>query len=152
VSGAVIDSRVLARVRAYAEDPAHWYEPKREWVESGQVPDELIPGNIPGHVAQLGPSRAVFSWTRGFHGELVRHLSVSGGALEKYPTPHAAFTVATMLGFTGGKPEGAPITLGPGSDWLIAQGGMWNGRGVITIAQPIPPEEVERAQRGSSVQ
>lgn len=152
MSGAVIDSRVLARVRAYAEDEAHWYFPEREWAVSGRAPDDVIPGNIPGHVAELGPSRAVFSWTQTPNGNMWRHLSMSGGAPEKYPTPAAAFTVATMLGFTGGLPQGSPLTQKPGPDWAIQEGGLWSGRGVIVIAQPIPLDEVERARARSNAQ
>lgn len=144
MSGAVIDSRVIARVRRFAEDPAHWYRPELAWCQPGaDVPEHLIPGNIPGHVAELGPCRAVFSWSQNPGDRLMaRHLSISGSGPGLYPSPAAAFAVATLFGFTGGEPSGSPVTLRPGADWYMGQGGLWEGRGVIIIGQPIPAVEL----------
>lgn len=117
-----------ARVRAYAEQPEHVYTPG---------PVTLTPGDQPDHVFESGNHRVVYSITRDADaGTLYRHMSVSliGAAPGKHAVPPAVFTLATYLGFTGGKTH-IDITIVPGDDWGIDAQVRDDGLGIIVVVQ-----------------
>lgn len=90
--------------------------------------DGTVPGDNPDHVAQLDTFRCVFTFTHD-KGQVFRHLSISvpGG---KFPHQFAAWTIATMFGFTGwdGKSSNVP------SGWLC---GLNEHDRCIVVAQEI---------------
>src|SRR5262245_22969914 len=102
----LIDDKARAevgRVVAYAMD--HPYRPGA---------GSPVPGDDPGHVVYLLTYRCVFTFTH-IAGRVIRHLTISVPAKEKYPNPIAAFHIAEMFGFTG-YDEKKPDT--PGPDWM----------------------------------
>jgi hypothetical protein len=106
-----------ARLRAYAEQPEHYYTP---YVDSA-------PGDKPEFVIQLDTYKVVFTITKSpSDGALVRHLSVSIPA-KGYANPVAVFAIADLLGFTGW--NGADKA---GKDWTV---GMHETEHCIVVAQ-----------------
>lgn len=77
-----------ARVISYAME--HPYHPRQ---------GAPVPGDDPGHVAELNTFRAVFSFTV-MQGQTFRQLSISvpGGL---WPNPWAVCMIAELFGFTG---------------------------------------------------
>ncbi len=101
--------RALTELAAFAEQEANWYRVGR---------DAWVPGDRPEYVRHLDTYRIVFTITVMPDGMRFRHLSMSvvGAPPGKYPHQIVVFTVATMLGFEGGK-SGRDITIAPGPDW-----------------------------------
>jgi hypothetical protein len=99
----------VARVVAYAMD--HPYFPNRPIdIASGA---SLIPGDDPGHVANLSTYRCVFTFTH-LNDRVHRHLTISVPRPGMYPNMIAAFMIAELFGFTGYN-EQEPGR--PGPDW-----------------------------------
>jgi hypothetical protein len=106
VRALLIDERVKARVArlvAFAEGN-HYHVGK----------SEMIPGDDPRHVLDIGSYQCVFSFTVGPDGSLWRHLSISVPG-PKYPNPIAFNVIAELFGFTGwdGTSEQPP------QDWMF---------------------------------
>lgn len=106
--------RRVASLRAFAEDPEHWYHlDVSDWV----------PGDLPEYVANVSGFRCVFTWTRDAKVRRVfRHLSVSVDRAQqgKFPHPAALYMLADLFGFTG-LDIGASARAGfaPPGDWSI---------------------------------
>jgi hypothetical protein len=101
----------VARVVAYAMD--HPYFPNRsvDIAKGGS----LIPGDDPGHVANLNTYRCVFTFTH-IGGRVLRHLTISIPRAQHFPHPIAAFMIAELFGFIG-YDEKKPDR--PGPDWYV---------------------------------
>jgi len=78
-----------ARIVSYAMDHPYY---------SGRA-GQPVPGDNPNYTAKFDSYRAVFTFTH-HGGEVYRHLSLSVPS-SRYPHLAAAFTIATMFGFTG---------------------------------------------------
>ena len=96
----------VARVRDFAEQEAHWYEPY-------EGDRRHVPGDDDRHVCMLGTYRCVFSITRVPTGRW-RHLSISVPG-KFYPNPYAVFTIAELFGFTGWDQKSVHAP----KDWLL---------------------------------
>lgn len=109
--GLVLDQAVKDRVKAqvaWADRPENWYRPDR---------DQEPPGDNPAYILTLEVGfRCVYSQTV-TKGKRLRHLSISVNSA-KYPHQYAAYTIATMFGFTGGRIENE-ATIAPGDDWMF---------------------------------
>jgi hypothetical protein len=95
----------VARVVSYAMD--HPYFPA--------IGGKLVPGDDPGHVANLDTYRCVFTFTH-IGGRVLRHLTISIPRPGMLPNVIAAFFIAELFGFTGYNIEEASK---PGPEWLI---------------------------------
>jgi hypothetical protein len=92
-----------------------------------------VPGDNPDFVVHLDTYRCVFTFTVADAPDddfIFRHLSISVPAEGKYPHPMAAFTIATLFGFTGwdGITEAMP------DSWA---GGPYEEDGCVILAQPL---------------
>ncbi len=137
----------LAQLKAMAEQTRNWYV-----VGQSACP----PGDLPRHVVRLSQMTCVFSITvmnsPSGH-QTYRHASFSLAVEGKTPNSIAIFTVAHMLGFTGG--EVAPssdgheleIVLSPSKDWQI---GVKDG--VVTLAQVLGLAELAELARSLRLQ
>lgn len=94
----VIDETTIADVRRvldFAGEPENYY-----LIGPGGFSFQKPPGDDPRHVAHLRVGfRVVFSFTRSPDRKLYRHLSISVDS-SKMANPFAAFTIATLFGFT----------------------------------------------------
>lgn len=92
----------------WAERPENWYHPER---------DQEPPGDNPAYVLMLEMGfRVVYTHTA-MQGRNYRHLSVSVEGT-KYPNEIAAYTLATLFGFTGGH-QVQDATAQAGKDWQM---------------------------------
>lgn len=109
--GLILTDAVRQQVRdqaAWADRPENWYRPDG---------DQQPPGDNPAYTLLIEVGfRAVYTTTV-IKGDRFRHLSISVDG-PKYPNQIAAFTIATMFGFTGGA-EDRGATLAPGDDWMM---------------------------------
>ncbi len=136
----------IAQLKATAEQTSNWYV-----VGQSACP----PGDLPRHVLVLSQMRCVFSITvmnsPAGH-QTYRHASfslpVSCG--DKTPSPIAIFTVAHMLGFTGGEmlptgDETLVVVLSPAKHWQIGV-----SDGVVTLAEHLGLEELAALAAGQA--
>ncbi len=122
----VLNDEITQKIKtqvAWANDPANWYQPEK---------DAEPPGDNPAYVMMLEVGyRVVYTMTVA-KGQRFRHLSISVDG-PKFPSPEAAFTIATLFGFTRGIEENG-VTMKIGKDWMMQMG--VDGRSVV-IAQRI---------------
>jgi hypothetical protein len=94
-----------------------------------------VPGENENFVTKLGTYRCVFTFTVGEDDKtgpaLFRHLSISIPVEGQYPHPAAAFTIATLFGFTGW--DGKTTDEIP-HNWA---GGADEEEGCVVLIQPI---------------
>lgn len=125
--GLVITDEIKQKIKdqvAWAEKPENWYYPEL---------DPKPPGDKPKFVMHLEVGyRVVYTLTAMTKGKF-RHISISVPS-SKYPHQVAAFTIATMFGFTGGG-EVEGMTLEPGKDWMMH---VNKNEHCIVIAQEVP--------------
>lgn len=126
----------VGRLRAFAEDRAHWYYP---WVQG-------LPGENPGYVLDAGTLRIVFTWTVIDHPEtsgVFRHLSVStrmgAPGSERLPNQIMTYTVAHLLGFTGARLSG-DLAVSPGTTWQIEISGPEAAIPHVMVVERAPSE------------
>jgi len=128
----------LAELKATAEQTRHWY------VEGQSA---CPPGDLPRHCVKLSQMMCVFSITvmnsPSGH-QTYRHASFSLpiAGEGKTPNPIAIFTVAHMLGFTGGEvcpsvDDAFEVVLSPAKNWQI---GVKDG--VVTLAEALGLKEL----------
>lgn len=108
----------VARVVSHAMD--HPFYPGRS----------ATPGDDPHFVALLNTYRTVFTFTH-IDDRVYRHLTISVPVTGKYAHPVAAFTIASLFGFTG-YDDSKPLK--PGEDWLVDTNENENS---IVLAQEI---------------
>ncbi len=138
----------IAELKATAEQTCNWYI-----VGTSPCP----PGDLPRHVIDLSQMKCVFSITvmdSPTGHQTYRHASFSlpYAAEGKTPNPIAIFTVARMLGFTGGElcPTGdgaLEVVLSPAKHWQM---GVENG--VVVLGEALDLEalsELAKAQVAS---
>lgn len=130
----------IAAVKRVAENVFNWYI-------AGHSDQE--PGDRPQHVFEIGGVKCVFSITlyKGIAGwQHYRHASFSlpQPSGEKTPNPIAIFTIAHLLGLTGGEiapteeDADVPTVLSPARDWQV---GVQDG-GVVVVAQLLDPSSM----------
>lgn len=103
-----IKSRIAAQVE-WANRPENRYR-------AGVDPEP--PGDNPACIMNLEHGfRVVYSRTLAPDGSEWRHLSISVEGT-KYPNQMAAYSIATLFGFTGGE-QVEDVTVKPGEDWMF---------------------------------
>lgn len=143
MSSLVMDEDFRARCSALLEW-AHMPENYYRAPDIGTPPPPDMPGLNPNHRMQNGRYRIVYSVTVCADRRLYRHLSVSVPGPRKLPHPVAVFTVAGMLGFTGGGEgeDGHGVIEHPGDDWQV---GVNEDEWCVVVAQ-----EMERSPLDAS--
>jgi hypothetical protein len=125
--GLLLNDEVTKRIKdqvAWAERQENWYRPQK---------DKEPPGDNPAYVLMIEMGfRVVYTHTV-IEDHHYRHLSISVEGT-KYPHPIAAWTIATLFGFTGGVEE-HEMTTEPGKDWLMQ---VRQEERCVVIAQEIP--------------
>jgi len=119
----VIDDAAKARVKEVLD----FAMKKENWWTLGEG---TPPGDREGFVTELDTFRVVFSITV-VEGKPHRHISIS--VPRNLPHPIAAFTIAGMFGFTGGKQEN-DVCVGPGPDWQV---GPHEKERAVMMLQPL---------------
>ncbi len=103
------ERKAVNELVAFASKKENWYDPsKHNW----------SPGDREEYRIILTTYRTVFTFTKMPNKPVFRHLSISVPS-GKLPHELAAYTIAEMFGFTGGKEERG-IIVAPGKDWQIA--------------------------------
>ena len=124
----VIDSFAKAQAQKvvdYASKPGNWF-----LMDADGIPKSDPPGNNPRLTLRLNTYRCVFSYTR-LETKLWRHLSISIPEAGMYASPHAAYEIAQLFGFTGW--DGTSISLPKG--WMVDSNSVDN---CIVLMQEIP--------------
>ncbi len=142
----VMDDDFRARcknLREWAHLPENYYIAPED--QSGPPPAGT-PGYNPNHRMQNGRYRIVYSVTVAPDRSQYRHLSVSVPG-NKLPNTTAVFTVAAMLGFTGGGLGPGGIVEHPGDDWQI---GVKEEECCVVVAQQMarPPIDASHLKWG----
>lgn len=139
----------IAQLRTTAEQARNWYI-------VGKSP--CPPGDLPDHVVQLSQMKCVFSITvmesPAGH-QTYRHASFSLSVEvenEKTPSPIAIFTVAHMLGFSGGELSPCSdsefeVVMGPGEHWQV---GVKDG--VVILAETLDLKSMAELAKAQQTQ
>jgi hypothetical protein len=128
VRALVIDDEAkqkVQRVRNWAEQPAHYYRPRK---------DARVPGDDYRFVVHLNSYRCVFTISEDGEGKLWRHLSMSVPSSD-YPNPFAVYSVAELFGFTGWNGK----SLEPPGGWVMR---VDKDDHCIALGQPYEKAEV----------
>lgn len=120
------ERRQLAKLAAFAGEPANYYRPPADWK----------PADKAEYTTFVGSFRVVFC-IKVEEGRPHRHLSITGPGPAS-PDPETALTIASICGFSGGARVPVPhgeITVAPGSDWHLAASDLAHH---VAIAQRLP--------------